>query len=214
MLRLLSLLLEVWNLKIYITYQCVACFCQMNVCRCAEGLSDSGVYRLVSKTMAMLICKTDPTCETQTACKAASFAITWNMHQHLRLHVFQQHRSCRMGVHEPRQYCRYEDLLTLLFICLHNLVPGACTALQASKHPFVCAPCKSASDFCCIEIGHRRCLVKVSWQALHFCRCCSLYRLQTFSPVSWDVLPDTLHGYQRCGSCAAENPREPHSKGR
>jgi len=102
--------------------------------------------------------------------------------------------------------CRYEGLLTLLFICLHNLVPGACTALQASKHPFFCAPCKSVSDFCCIEIAYRRCLVKVSWQALHFCRCCSLYRLQTFSPVRWDVLPDTLHGYTRCGGRAAKNP--------
>lgn len=121
------------------------------------------------------------------------------------------HAGCE--VHEPRWYCRYEDLLTLLFICLHNLVPGACTALQASKHPFFCAPCKSVSDFCCIEIAHRRCLVKVSWQALHLYRCCSLYGLQHFPPVSWDVLPDTLHRYTRCGSHAAKNPKETHSKG-
>ena len=56
MLRLLSLLLKIWNLKIHITYQRVACFCQMNVCRCAEGLLGSGMFRLVSKTMAMLLC--------------------------------------------------------------------------------------------------------------------------------------------------------------
>ena len=91
MLRLLSLLLEIWNIKIYITYQCVACFCQMNVCRCARRRSDSGVFRLVSKAMAMSLCKTEPTCDTQTACKATSFAVAWNMHQYLRLHVFQEH---------------------------------------------------------------------------------------------------------------------------
>ena len=121
--------------------------------------------------------------------------------------------ACLSGaceVHEPRRCCQYKDLLTLLFICLHNLVPGACTALQASKHPLFCALCKPVSDFCCTEIAYRRCLVKVSWQALHFCRCCSLYCLQTFSPVSWDVLPDTLHG-TNCSGRAAKNP---HSKRR
>ena len=83
-------------------------------------------------------------------------------------------------------------LLTLLFICFDNLVPGACAALQPAEQALICCSGQAISYFLGSEIGNRVMLPNVGWHVPHFSGGSCLNGLQAFPPVSRQVFPDPL----------------------